>query len=87
VLTGGHILQVINYSDATTFGAPIDATPQAAATAANEFRLTADGHWQFNLDTKGSGMSAGIWLLCATLSDGSQHDAWIQIKNERHPHG
>jgi hypothetical protein len=39
-----------------------------------------NGQWQFNLDTKASGMSVGTWLLIATLSDGSQHTAWIQLK-------
>jgi len=38
------------------------------------------GQWQFNLDTKDTGMTIGIWLLLATLSDGSQHSAWVQIK-------
>jgi uncharacterized protein YndB with AHSA1/START domain len=27
-----------------------------------------------------TGMTVGIWQLLATLSDGSQHVAWIQIK-------
>ena len=36
--------------------------------------------WHFNLDTKGTGMSTGIWLLRATLSDGSDHSVWIQLK-------
>jgi len=62
-----------------TAAAPIDAMPQDAATTGNEFRFT-DGQWHFNLDTKGTGMSTGTWLLRATLSDGSQHTAWIQIK-------
>ncbi|HEY2952445.1 MAG TPA: IPT/TIG domain-containing protein [Verrucomicrobiae bacterium] len=30
--------------------------------------------------TRATGMSVGIWLLRATLADGSQHSAWIQIK-------
>jgi len=38
------------------------------------------GEWHFNLDTQGTLMSDGIWLLTATLSDGSQHSAWIQLK-------
>ena len=79
VLAGIHRLQAIKYSDATTAAAPIDATPQDAATAGNQFRL-AGGQWHFNLDTKGTGMSVGIWQLSATLSDGSQHHVWIQLK-------
>jgi hypothetical protein len=80
VLTGVHTVEVAKYSDATTSAAPLDATPQDAATAGNQFRLTSDGQWQFNLDTKGTGMSVGIWLLRARLSDGSQQSAWIQLK-------
>jgi hypothetical protein len=79
VLTGIHRLQAIKYSDATTAATPIDATPQDAATTGNQFRLT-DSQWHFNLDTKAAGMTAGIWQLVATLSDGSQHYVWIQIK-------
>jgi uncharacterized repeat protein (TIGR03803 family) len=79
VLAGIHRLQVVKYSNATTAAAPIDATPQDAATTGNQFRL-AGGQWQFNLDTKGTGMSVGIWQLSATLSDGSQHHVWIQLK-------
>ena len=62
-----------------TAGDPIDATPQDAATTGDQFRL-ADGQWQFNLDTKATGMTVGIWQVLATLSDGSQHAAWIQVK-------
>ncbi|PYI80331.1 MAG: hypothetical protein DME26_21780 [Verrucomicrobia bacterium] len=79
VVTGVHTLQAIKYSNATTSGAPIDATPQDAATTGDQFRLV-DGQWQFNLDTRATGMSVGIWLLRAMLSDGTQHSAWIQIK-------
>jgi len=80
VLAGVHRLQAVKYSGSTSAGTPIDATPQDAATVGNQFRLTTDGQWQFNLDTEGTGMSVGIWLLRATLSDGSEHGAWIQIK-------
>ncbi|MBI3853153.1 MAG: HYR domain-containing protein [Verrucomicrobia bacterium] len=79
VLTGIHRLQAVKYSDATTAAAPIDATPQDAATTGNQFRL-ADSQWHFNLDTKAAGMTAGIWQLVATLSDGSQHHVWTQLK-------
>jgi len=79
VFAGIHRLQVIKYSDQTTAGDPIDATPNDAATTGDQFRLS-DSQWHFNLDTKATGMSVGIWLLRATLSDGSQHIAWIQIK-------
>lgn len=79
VLTGTHRLQVIKFTDATTSDDPIDATPQGAATTGNQFRLT-DDQWQFNLDTKATGMTKGIWQLSATLSDGSQHAVWIQLK-------
>jgi hypothetical protein len=36
--------------------------------------------WHFNLNTKVTSMSRGIWLLRAALSDGSQHSVWVQIK-------
>lgn len=72
-------MQAIKYSDSTTAGILIDATRQDAATPGNQFRFV-DGKWQFNLDTKATGMSKGIWLLVATLSDGSQHTVWVQIK-------
>jgi hypothetical protein len=77
--TGVHRLQAIKYSDATTGGTPIDATPQDAATTGNQFRLSGED-WQFNLDTKSAGLTTGIWQLAATLSDASQHTVWIQLK-------
>ncbi|MBI2924978.1 MAG: HYR domain-containing protein, partial [Verrucomicrobia bacterium] len=79
VTTGVHTLQAIHWSNDTTADAPIDATPTDAATSGNQFRLTGD-EWHFNLDTKATGLTAGIWQLIATLSDGSQHSVWIQIK-------
>ena len=79
VVTGVHTLTAVKYSDATTFGTPLDATPQDAATSGNEFRLSGE-EWHFNLSTKATGMSVGIWKLTATLSDGSQHTVWIQLK-------
>ena len=79
VASGVHRLKAIKYTDATTSDSPIDATPQDAATSGNQFRLT-DGQWHFNLDTKGTGLSTGLWQLIATLSDGSQHSVWIQLK-------
>jgi len=79
VLVGVHTLAVTKFSNATTGDAPIDATPQDAATTGNQFRLT-DGAWHYNLDPKKTGMSTGIWLLTASLSDGSKHSVWIQLK-------
>ena len=79
VVTGTHRLQVVHYTSPTDAGNPIDATAQDSATTGDQFRL-AGGQWIFNLDTKATGMSAGIWQLLATLSDGSQHHAWIQLK-------
>ncbi|HEX5887063.1 MAG TPA: MBG domain-containing protein, partial [Pyrinomonadaceae bacterium] len=78
--TGIHTLQAIKYSNSTTGDAPIDATPTDAATIGNQFRLT-DGQWHFNLNTKAFGGSGqGIWLLKATLFDGSTYTVWVEIK-------
>jgi hypothetical protein len=79
VETGVHTLQAIKYSDSTTSDAPVDASAPDAATTGNQFELKGV-EWQFNLGTKQSGMSVGRWLLRASLSDGSQHSAWIQLK-------
>jgi N-acetylneuraminic acid mutarotase len=79
VLTGSHRLQVVRWLDPTAATPPIDAKSQDRATIGNQFRL-ADGQWHFNLDTKLTGMTTGIWQLMPTLSDGSQHEAWIQLK-------
>ena len=79
MVTGVHRLQAVKYSDETTAAAPIDATPQEAATTGNQFVLTGS-QWHFNLDTKATGLTKGIWRLLATLSDGSTHYVWIQVK-------
>ena len=46
----------------------------------DEFRLTdvATGEWHFDLSTKS--LSRGIWQIRATLSDGSTHTAFIELK-------
>jgi hypothetical protein len=78
--TGIHTLQAIKYSNATTGDSPIDATPTDSATSGNQFRLT-DSEWHFNLNTKALGGSGqGIWLLKATLFDGSIYSVWVDIK-------
>jgi len=79
VITGNHTIQV-SRCDGTTGGeSAIDATPTDAATTGNLFRLTdASGGWHFNLATKG--LSAGTWKIIATLSDGSQHYVYIDLK-------
>jgi hypothetical protein len=78
--TGVHTIQVIKFSNATTSDPPIDATPTDAATTGNEFRLTdsATGEWHFNLSTKS--LTMGVWQIKATLSDGSMHTAFIELK-------
>ena len=82
-LTSGRVpaspLQGLN-SSATSSDPAIDATPTDAATTGNQFRLT-DGEWHFNLNTKGFGANGqGIWLLKATLFDGSSYTVWVSIK-------
>ena len=78
--TGVHTLAAIKYSNSTTSDPAIDATPTDAATTGNQFRLT-DSEWHFNLSTKGLGNGAqGIWLLKATLFDGSTYTVWVEIK-------
>jgi hypothetical protein len=79
VVTGVHRLQAVKYSDATTGATPIDATPQGAKTSGNQFVLNG-GEWHFNLDTKATGITKGIWQLVALLSDGTEHRVWIQVK-------
>ena len=80
LVTGSHTLKATKYSNAGTPDTPIDATPTDAATTGNQFRLTG-AEWHFNLSTKALGGSAqGIWLLEATLFDGSTYTVWVEIK-------
>jgi hypothetical protein len=79
VLDNLHRLEVLKCSDTPTAGEPLEAVPRDQATTGDQFRLTG-GQWHFNLDTQATGMSVGVWRLCVTLSDGSQHSAWIQLK-------
>jgi hypothetical protein len=77
LIIGIHTLHAVKYSNATDSDPPIDATPTDAATTGNQFRLTGTD-WHFNLSTKG--LTAGTWLLIATLEDGSKYTVWISIK-------
>jgi hypothetical protein len=79
VTTGVQTLQAIKWSSQTDSAPAIDATPTDAATTGNQFRST-NGEWHFNLDTKATEMSTGKWQLIATLSDGTLHSVWIQVK-------
>jgi hypothetical protein len=78
--TGVHTIQIVKFSSATTSDPAIDATPTDGATTGNQFRLTnaAMGEWHFNLST--TALSKGIWQIKATLSDGSVHTAFIELK-------
>ncbi len=80
IAAGIHTLQAAKYSSSVSSDPAINATPTDAATTGNQFRLTdaVSGEWHFNLDTKP--LSAGIWKLTATLSDGSMHEVWVTIK-------
>lgn len=81
IVTGVHMLQLQKYSSATSDpDPPIDASPTDAATTGSQFRLTGT-EWHFNLDTKKTpGITAGTWLVKATLMDGSVKTVWISIK-------
>jgi hypothetical protein len=71
-------LRLIHYLAADSAEAPLPAKAQGHQPAYFRFE---QGGWHFNLDTRDSGMTAGIWLLTATLPDGSEHSAWIQIRD------
>jgi hypothetical protein len=78
VTTGNHTIQV-SMCDGTAGGeSAVDATPTDAATTGNLFQSDGPGTWHFNLATKG--LSAGTWKIIATLSDGSQHYVYIDLK-------
>ena len=80
IVTGVHTLQMTKYTSAVDSDPAIDASPTDAATTGNQFRLTGT-EWHYNLDTKRTpGISAGTWLVKATLFDGSVKTVWISIK-------
>jgi len=74
---GVSSLSATRYFTPASHGTPLAGKAHGGQT--NFFRLDG-GEWHFNLDTSGTGMTAGTWLLTATLPDGSEHSAWIQIK-------
>ncbi|HEY2976078.1 MAG TPA: hypothetical protein VGJ48_26425 [Pyrinomonadaceae bacterium] len=57
----------------------LDKTMPGSATTGNQSLLTdaASGEWHFK--SKKS-LSRGIWQIKATLSDGSMHTAFIELK-------
>jgi hypothetical protein len=80
ITTGVHTLMMTKYTSAVDSDPAIDATPTDAATTGNQFRLTGT-EWHYNLDTKRTpGITAGTWLVKATLLDGSTKTVWISIK-------
>jgi internalin A len=79
VLTGVHTLELKKYSSQTDSDPAILVTATDAATSGNQFRF-AGSEWRFNLDTKARALTIGKYLLTATLSDGSTHTVWIQLK-------
>ena len=80
IVTGVHTLQITKYTSAVDSDPAIDATPTDSATTGNQFRLTGT-EWHYNLNTKTTpGISAGTWLVKATLLDGSTKTVWISIK-------
>jgi hypothetical protein len=80
VTEGNHTIQVSRCDSSTGGEAAIDATPTDAATTGNLFRLTdaTTGQWHFNWGTKGFG--AGTWKIIVTLSDGSVHYVYVDLK-------
>ena len=82
ITTGNQTISVVKCSSLVGTELAIDATPAGAATTGNLFRLTSasTGRWQFNLNVKKAGMTRGRWQIIATLSDGSVHSAYVDIK-------
>jgi hypothetical protein len=78
VSDGDHTIRVSKCDNSAGGETPIDATPTDAATTGNLFRLTAPGQWQFNLSTKG--LSKGTWKIIASLSDGTTHFVYVDLK-------
>ena len=77
MLNGISRLEVVRYSSEHAPGLRLRAKALGRQSDVFVFR---DGHWQLNLDTRATGMRPGRWRLEATLSDGSQHSAWIALR-------
>jgi hypothetical protein len=82
ITTGDQTISVARCSSQVGTEVALDATPKDRATKSNLFKLTsaAKGQWQFNLSIRNAGMSRGRWQIIATLSDGSVHSAYVDIK-------
>jgi hypothetical protein len=80
ITTGNHTISVVKCDNQVGSETPIDATPTDKATTGNLFRLTSasTGQWQFNLGTKQ--LSRGTWKIVVTLSNGSVHYVYIDLK-------
>jgi hypothetical protein len=77
ITTGNHKITVVNCANPTVI---LNGVAADAATTGNLFRKTdPKGGWHFNLNTKRTGMTAGIWQIIATLADGSVHSVYIQL--------
>jgi hypothetical protein len=81
VTTGNHTISVVKCDNQVGTETAI-VTSTDKATTGNLFRLTSAsaGQWQFNLSTKNAGMSRGTWQIIATLSDGSVHSVYVDLK-------
>jgi hypothetical protein len=82
VTAGIHTLSVAKCNSLGGTEAPINAKSADRKTSGNSFRLACSslGLWQFNLSFKNTGMTRGTWKIIATLSDGSTHFAYVNIK-------
>jgi hypothetical protein len=84
VTTGKHTISFTKCStQVSTTSVAVDDTPKKEpATSGKLFQLAdpTTGQWKFNLDTRRTGLSRGRWKITATLSDGTTHFVYIEIK-------
>ena len=87
ITTGIHTIQVVKVINGTLSGNPINGVSTDGAATGNRFRLTnaAAGRWHFNLDPRATGMTQGVWQIRVTLSDGSQHIVYIELRERFSP--
>jgi hypothetical protein len=78
VTNGIHRLEAVRYGTPTPFLMAGELGSPKRVGQNVLFHLTST-HWQCNLSTR-HGFSTGTWRLTATLSDGSQHTAWIALR-------